>query len=307
MSAAAMNALRCGSAAMPFLILMPFDRPLVSLFSVPAPEWGMLAGSLLVGPLVGATLYIIALKEIGVSRAMPLSGTYPLSTLILDHLLFGQPVTPSLAVGAALVVGGTVLLASPSHRGAGQRPVGRVRLGVALALAASILWGLSTVLLRPAITHLSIVQANAIRMPLVAIILYAFYVLPKGERPWRAPRRALLARPPPGGSWITGIPRKSRVSPFTSRSMAPNCWSRGPSWSMISAVCSSACSCSAPYSRTVYTTRRSPDRSCARAASDRCSLGGSSVAATGGSSEFGGCSSIRRPSISRAEAQQFIL
>jgi len=193
MSAAAMNALRCGSAAMPFLILMPFDRPLVSLFSVPAPEWGMLAGSLLVGPLVGATLYIIALKEIGVSRAMPLSGTYPLSTLILDHLLFGQPVTPSLAVGAALVVGGTVLLASPSHRGAGQRPVGRVRLGVALALAASILWGLSTVLLRPAITHLSIVQANAIRMPLVAIILYAFYVLPKGERPWRAPRRALLA------------------------------------------------------------------------------------------------------------------
>jgi len=193
MSASALNALRCGSAAIPFLVLLPFDQPLGSLLAVPWPEWGMLGGSLVVGPLIGATLYIVALKEIGVSRAMALSGTYPLSTLVLDHLLFGQPLSPQLAVGAGLVVCGVVFLASQSHQASARQPSGRVQLGVALALAASILWGLSTVLLRPAMAHLSIIQTNAIRMPLVAIILYTCRVLPSGERPWRAPPRALLA------------------------------------------------------------------------------------------------------------------
>lgn len=192
MSASAMNALRCGSAGIPFLLLMPFDQPLASLLAVPWQDWGMLAGSLLVGPLIGATLYIVALKEIGVSRAMPLSGTYPLSTLFLDHLLLGQPISLRLVAGAGFVVCGIVVLASQSRRESARRPSGRVRLGVALAVAASILWGLSTVLLRPALDHLSIIQTNAIRMPLVAILLYAFRVLPSGERPWRAPRRALL-------------------------------------------------------------------------------------------------------------------
>ena len=38
--------------------------------------------------------------------------------------------------------------------------------------AAAFLWGLSTVMLRPAIVHLTSVQANSVRMPLVSVILF---------------------------------------------------------------------------------------------------------------------------------------
>ena len=45
-----------------------------------------------------------------------------------------------------------------------------------------MLWGLAVTLLKPALAHLTIVQANALRMPVVALLLYLALVRPSGER-----------------------------------------------------------------------------------------------------------------------------
>jgi len=44
-------------------------------------------------------------------------------------------------------------------------------VGVPLALVASVLWGFCTVVLKPALSQVSLVSANAIRMPAAAALL----------------------------------------------------------------------------------------------------------------------------------------
>jgi len=192
LSPAAMNAWRCGAAAIPYLLLLPLDRPLASLLAVPAADWGYLFASLIAGPTIGATFYIVALREIGASRAMPLSGTYPLSTLLFERLLLGQKASGHVLYGTLLVVLGIGLLAGQGGGGADGAARRRYRLGALLAILASLLWGLSTVLLKPALAHMSVVQVNAVRLPIVAAIVYLALVRPSGQPLFRAPLRPLL-------------------------------------------------------------------------------------------------------------------
>lgn len=179
---ATINAVRCGAAGVAFLLWLPFDAPLASLALVPWSEWGLLLLSLSCGLVIGDTLYLVALREIGVARAMPLSGTFPLSTLLFERVVLGTPLHPSLLAGSLLVGLGVVLLAS-GRRGAATSNTPPLRLlrGVLCALAASLLWGLAVTLLKPALAHLTMVQANAVRMPIVTLLLYVFMLRPSGQ------------------------------------------------------------------------------------------------------------------------------
>jgi uncharacterized membrane protein len=174
---AAMNALRCGVAALLFWALLPFTEPLANLLLVPLREWALLCGSLCIGMVIGDTLYLTAIREIGVSRALSLACTCPLLTMLFEQVLLGKPASGSLALGACLVAGGVMLLSSrggataPAAEGKPARPL-RLKYGAALALGAAASWGLSMVLLGPAIAHLTTIQANAVRLPVVALLLY---------------------------------------------------------------------------------------------------------------------------------------
>jgi len=190
LSPAAMNAIRCGVSGLVFCLILPFHHPPQPMAQVPGGDWAMLLVSVVIAIVIGDTLYLTALKEIGLARAMAISSSYPLSTMVFEYLLLGEAVSANLALGALLVGGGVICL-SGRHRIDPDETAGRMRLGIALALAASLLWGLGTVLMRPPMDHLTPVQANAVRMPFVAILLYGLRVLPSGERLARSGRRAL--------------------------------------------------------------------------------------------------------------------
>ena len=169
-----MNTVRCIAATVFFWILLPFDRPLSDFLLVPGEEWALLLGAVMIGPVTGETSYLRAIREIGLSRTMALVGTYPLATLLFDHFLLGTPFQPSFLFGSILVVMGVVALATRSSRPQAD-PEGRLFLGVGLSLLAATLWGLSTVLLKQSLAHLTVIQANSVRMPQVAIILFLVY------------------------------------------------------------------------------------------------------------------------------------
>tara|TARA_B100000886_G_C20372488_1_gene470238 strand:+ start:584 stop:1246 length:663 start_codon:yes stop_codon:yes gene_type:complete len=139
---------------------------------------------------LGDTSYLIALKEIDVSRTMALTGTFPLMTLFWQTLLLDASFDPTLMLGSALVVGGLFFL---SRSGAtDERPV-RLHWGIILSLIAALCWGFSVTLLKPATAHMSAIQANAIRMPLIALLLFVVRVLPSGNEHLRGIRvRSLL-------------------------------------------------------------------------------------------------------------------
>ena len=190
MSPAAMNAVRCGVSGLLFCLLLPFHQPPVPMAQVPIADWGLLLVSVVIAIVIGDTLYLTALKKIGLARTMAISSSYPLSTMVFEYVLLGEAVSANLAFGAVLVVVGVVCL-SGRHRDDDQQMAGSMRIGIALALVASLLWGLGTVLMRPPMDQFTPVQANAVRMPFVAALLYGLRVLPSGERLVRGGRHAL--------------------------------------------------------------------------------------------------------------------
>ena len=169
-----LNSFRCAIASIFFWIMLPFGASLDAYSSVTALEWLLLTGSVLLIIGIGDTLHMISIREIGVSRSMGLTGIHPLTTMLFERILLGTPFSEGFIVGCLLVVVGIALLSSRGQAAEGVGG-GRLTYGIVLALVAAMCWGLGTVILKPAILHLTPVQANSIRMPLVALVLYLSY------------------------------------------------------------------------------------------------------------------------------------
>ncbi len=181
--AALITAIRCGVSGPFFWMLLPFGPPLSTLIDVPLGEWGLLIGSVVIGIVIGDQLYLHALKEIGVSRTMALVGTLPITTLIWEQLLLDVPITGTFIFGCVLAASGVVAIAHQSHQSRDsrrERPA-RLKRGIFYALSTALLWGLSTTMLKPAMANLTNVQANSIRMPLVALALFGIWRLNQGR------------------------------------------------------------------------------------------------------------------------------
>ncbi|MBT3602326.1 MAG: DMT family transporter [Candidatus Latescibacteria bacterium] len=181
--AALITSIRCGVAALLFWCWLPFDAPLSNYATVPANEWFLLIGSVVLGIVIGDQLYLHALKEMGISRTMALVGTFPITTLIWEQLLLDLPASQTFVIGCLLAASGVIILSYQSHQdkeNQTDKPI-RLRRGVIFSLSAAMLWGLSTTLLKPAIVHLSTVQANSIRLPLVTLCLMIVWRLNKGR------------------------------------------------------------------------------------------------------------------------------
>jgi DME family drug/metabolite transporter len=124
------------------------------------------------------------MKYIGLSRALPLSTTYPFFTIVLALLFLDERITWSIVGGAVLIVGGALLLAFPrgtqsSRQGTDQQLDLR---GVALALGAAVCWGASTILLRQGLEGVEVPVANTVRLSILALILWAMVVQRKELR-----------------------------------------------------------------------------------------------------------------------------
>ena len=175
-----MNAIRCSASALMFWILLGLFGSVSSYAPLTLNEWLLLTGSVVIGISVGDTLYLWSIREIGPSRTMALVGIVPLPTLVFEYFLLGQPFPAQFVAGCFFVVAGVACLA---QRGAQRESARgrRLKLGVALSLSATVLWGLSTVMVKPAIANLSPIEANSIRMPLVATLLFGGYILTRGN------------------------------------------------------------------------------------------------------------------------------
>ncbi len=172
---ALMNAVRCGSASVFCWMLLPFfGPPLSDLAEVSLQGWAFLFGSVMIPVGIGDTLYLAAIKEFGLSRTLALVGTHPLATLFFEWILLREPISPNFVLGCCLVVAGVVFLCRTSRRaGSGTQEIpNRFAPGVALSLSAALMWGLGAVLLKPALAHLSPIQANSVRLPFVTTLLY---------------------------------------------------------------------------------------------------------------------------------------
>ncbi len=133
-----------------------------------------------IGMVTGDTLQYHAIKLIGVSRAMPISGCFPLFTVVFAWLLNGEPIRVQVLGGAVVVMMGVLLISLPKRTpvrvGIIAAPAPAVvdranTIGILFSLIAAVCWSLSTVVQSKALAHSDPITVNLIRMPVAACVL----------------------------------------------------------------------------------------------------------------------------------------
>jgi drug/metabolite transporter, DME family len=173
LSAVTISALRSTIAGIAFLALWPLlgePRPVAPV------ALALLVASLVAGLAIGDTLYFAAIPRIGVAHALPISMGYPVLTAALAATLLGEQISLLAALGMGATLVGVYLVARPEQEhGADSGTAGRVyRVGIAMAVAAAVAWSVSAVVLSPALEHVDVWTASAIRAPLAGLVLWLF-------------------------------------------------------------------------------------------------------------------------------------
>jgi DME family drug/metabolite transporter len=179
------NAFRMVVGTLFMLALLPFSGGWTALTQVPAAAAILLAVSSIIGVAMGDTLYFWSMTKIGASRALPISGAYPLFTWALAITLLGERITLEAMFGTVLVLAGVYLI-SPRIGPASRSDARTDRIGIIAALAAAALWAIATTLLKVGLQDgTPVVIVNLIRLPVAAIATALFTQRQFGLRVWR--------------------------------------------------------------------------------------------------------------------------
>ncbi|MET0851979.1 MAG: DMT family transporter [Candidatus Rokuibacteriota bacterium] len=151
------------------------------LTSVSPQAFLLLVVSIVIAVGVGDTLFFESARRLGIARAMTLSMTYPLIATLLAAATFGEAVTPSFLAGSVVTLAGLALIVM-ARDGHGERDPGQVRAGVTEATIASVAWAVSVIVLKYPLAEMDATSAQAIRLPVGGLLLWA--------TPWAWPAAA---------------------------------------------------------------------------------------------------------------------
>lgn len=166
----AVNALRSSLGGGLLLGWVATTGGLAALAAVPGSTLALLALSIVAAIAVGDTVFFESTRALGLGRAMTISMTYPVGAAVLAALFLDEPITLPVAAGMLITLAGLVLIVSPwAERAAGER----FWWGVGAATLASLAWAVSVALLKAPLSALEPVTAQAVRLPLAALVLWA--------------------------------------------------------------------------------------------------------------------------------------
>ena len=193
LNAVSFNAFRMMVAGSFFLLLLPFFGGFDAILQLGVNSLMALAASTLLGVIIGDSLYFWSLSQIGASRAMPISGIYPVFTWMIAVPLLNEPITPQAILGTALVVVSLFLLA-PRQSTDVPGNSRALPMGAIAAMVASLFWAFSTTFMKIGMPgDANVMVINAFRMPLAAIGLLIAVQFKQGMGAWKGyDRRNLL-------------------------------------------------------------------------------------------------------------------
>jgi drug/metabolite transporter (DMT)-like permease len=139
----AANLVRSAFAVLFLLLALPFIYYQSSVLT--QQEYTILFVGAITNLVVGDTFYFIGLKKVGVCRAQPISGSYPLYVMFFAAMILSEPLTPIVLVGTPVIVVGIVLISSSKNEeSCGSSKSSRVQ-GLSASLAAAIFWSVGLV------------------------------------------------------------------------------------------------------------------------------------------------------------------
>ena len=209
LSVVAINAYRAMVGSLIFLIIFLLTRDPAMILHIPIGSIAALLISVIGGMAFGDTLNFRAMLLIGLGRAFPIAGSYPLFALILSALVLQEGIGWREVAGCLVTLTGVMLVALPGKLSAGPVLDRRTNLlGVGLALGASILWACSSIIVKIGLADIDVITANAIRLPAAATVLWLLLRRDAPQPPpWRLRGRTLAVVLATGvlGSGLSGF------------------------------------------------------------------------------------------------------
>jgi drug/metabolite transporter (DMT)-like permease len=174
---------------MSLMMLLPFVE---SPFAVPFLQFWLLSVSVVLGAVIGDTIYLISQERIGVSYAFPISMSFPVLTYTLTIVFLGDSLIISRFLGIIIAVVGIAILSQEQESEQDQEGSRKVRdiLGIGLAVMSSVLYAVGTVVLQVGVADVDPITANFIRVAVgsVAFVPVMGFVFAQGMP--LPPRRA---------------------------------------------------------------------------------------------------------------------
>jgi drug/metabolite transporter, DME family len=164
------NALRSTLSGALLLLWVVLTGGLPALVTTSPRVVALLAVSIVFAIGIGDTLFFESTRSLGLGRAMTIATGYPVLAAVLAAAFLAEPITTTLAAGTFLTLGGLALVVAPrAEPVAGEA---RPAVGVAAALLAALAWAISIVLVKAPLREIEPVDAQAIRLPLAAALLW---------------------------------------------------------------------------------------------------------------------------------------
>jgi len=174
------NIVRCVCTSILLVAFLAIVGKIGALTELPVHGVVLAVISGIIGLGLGDTMYMLSLKWLGVARAVPITCTYPLFSLLLMVFLQGETVTLHVVLGAVMIVFGIWLLSRKEKKTGTSEPQKKFLVtGVASALATAIVWAVSITMIDMAVSlpetgsldHA--LAVNTLRVSAVAVFLLA--------------------------------------------------------------------------------------------------------------------------------------
>jgi drug/metabolite transporter (DMT)-like permease len=168
------NILRSGVAGVFLVPLALVAGDPRGLWQVSAGAWVYIVLSVLTALGVGDTAFFESTKLLGMSRALIIStAAYPLLAGALALWWFGERITPMVALGSLITLGGLVLIVSERSSAVTEVPVEARRRGLGLAFVTAFAWAVAAAVMKPALAEVDPFTIQAVRLPLSTVVLWA--------------------------------------------------------------------------------------------------------------------------------------
>lgn len=205
----AANTVRLAFTSIFLLVFMAASGKLVVLANLPVDVAILASISGIIGLGLGDTLYMASLKAVGVAKAVPITCTYPLFTILWAVLFVGDPVTLPIVFGAVTIAAGIWLLGKEDRANANVQQKHVLARGVSLALATAIVWSVSIAMINMAVRETESLDAalaiNTIRVTVIAASMLALVPVAGTKLGLLKLRRETLAALVVGGIVALGL------------------------------------------------------------------------------------------------------
>jgi drug/metabolite transporter (DMT)-like permease len=117
---------------------------------------------------LGDTLFFESARMLGLGRAMTIATSYPVLAAALAAVFLDEPLTLPVVAGTLMTLGGLALIVMTKVDAAAER---RPWLGIGAAALASVGWAVSVVLMKAPMREVDATLAQAVRLPIAALLL----------------------------------------------------------------------------------------------------------------------------------------